>query len=226
MDLRDDPAEYAELVASSTASYAFLVGIVVVIIFSIAGLIAFTVLYEGHLLLSIRDAVIYVLLPLLVVVTIYSRTRSKKSYKGALEFHELARKTAERLGIDNGELLEKPAPPYVVIYRRGRRYIVVRKEDGVAKLIVLDPIEIKHEHSYAPVYIWKTREIMMTKKIDGRKVTWIKLWAVFPDPGIKELVHGEFDGYVAIVEPDPEKIARIAEKILGQSYSIQKQGGE
>lgn len=47
MDLRDDPSEYAELVASSTAPYALLVGIVVAIIFSIAGLIAFTVLYEG-----------------------------------------------------------------------------------------------------------------------------------------------------------------------------------
>lgn len=153
MDLRDDPSEYAELVASSTASYALLVGIVVAIIFSIAGLIAFTVLYEGRLLLSIRDAVIYVLIPLLVMVAVYSRIRAKKTYRGALEFHELALRTAEKLGINSGELLEKPAPPYVVIYRRGRRYIVVRKEDGIAKVIILNPIEIKHEYSYAPIYL-------------------------------------------------------------------------
>ncbi len=41
MDLTDDPAEYAELVAFSSASHALLVGIVISIIFSIAGLIVF-----------------------------------------------------------------------------------------------------------------------------------------------------------------------------------------
>lgn len=67
---------------------------------------------------------------------------------------------------------------------------------------------------------------MLTKRIDDHKITWIKLWAVFPDPVIKELVHGEFDGYVVVVEQDHEEIAGIAEKILRQSYSIQKQGRE
>ncbi len=121
-----------------------------------------------------------------------------------------------KLTIENAELLEKPAPPYVAIYRKRRKYIVIRKEDGIVKIVVLDPVKIGHEHSYAPVYIWKTREVMMTKKINEHKDTWIKLWAIFPDPDIKEMVHGEFEGYVTISEPDPEKISYLVEKILAE----------
>ena len=214
MKIDEEPENYAGLVKVSTLSYIATVGVVVAVILTITGLIAFTVLRHGQLVLSILDALTYVFAPMMILVAIYSYYRAGRTYRGALEFYELAVKIAEAIGVSNGELLEKPAPPYIVIYRRSRRYIVVRKEDGITVVNLLEPVKINHEEGYAPVYMWKTREVLMYKNIEGYRAAWIKLWALFPDPQTGSIVHGEFTAYTVRVPSRHEEILKIIKALI------------
>ncbi len=214
MDLSEEPEAYASVIRSSTISYTATVGVVVAVILTITGIIAFTVLRGGELLFSVIDAVTYVFVPLIILAAVYSYIRASRAYRDAIKFHELARTIAGELGVKNGELLEKPAPPYSVIYRRFRRYIVVRKEDGVTVINVLQPEEVSHEESYAPIYMWKTRELIMYKDIDGYRAALLRLWALFPDPKTRMIIHGEFTAYSLRVPSREEIIIDAVKKLI------------
>ncbi len=209
MKINDEPESYASIISSATLSYIIVVGEVIVLILAIAGLIAFTVL-RGELLSSIIDVLLYVILPLSLIIVLYSYYNSKKAYHKALEFHKLANILAEELEIKNGELIEGPAPPFTVVYRLNRKYLIVRRLDGYATIAVLEPIKGVYRKQYMPILVWREKEMLLKKEIDGLKIRITKIEALLPDPKHNEMFEGEL---LAFINYTYYNIARVVKNV-------------
>ncbi len=213
--LTEEPEAYASTIRSMTLSYVVVVGEVIVSILAIAGLIAFGIL-RGELVSSIIDVIIYVFLPLTVLVVVYAVHEAKKVYRQALEFYRTAKIVSEEFDLKHVELLESPAPPFAAIYRINRKYLVLRRLDKYATISILDPIRGVGRKEYTPILLWRERERLFYKEVDGVRIKISRVEAYLPDPKNEEMVEGLFIAYTTTTIYNTARIVKILRKLLSR----------